>query len=640
VSPHLTLPHSLVREARSVLGIDRLVLAVHDASLPHAPGEDTGRGSLYGRGGEAFLRFARDLGFCGVQLGPMGLTGRGNASPYDGAASSRNPLSIDLFALCEDDAFSPWLGRALAEDAARDLPPGAAARVPYLHVFDARARAMELLHASFNRARASGDAAREVSMALRNFREEAGPWLLADALYEILSREHGHGDFRCWPSELDRLLMSPPAGREAESGARIQELADRHAAEIERHALVQLVGERQHRHARAVAAGLGLALYGDLQIGVSLSDRWRTQHVFLQGYRMGAPPSRTNPEGQPWGYPVLDPEQLHEGGAAHASFVERVERLLGDFDAIRVDHPHGFVCPWVYREDAPDPFAAIRRGARLLSSPHLPDHPSLARFAIPRADQLTDDPLTPRHADGWVTSLDEAQVARYAVLIDAAVASASRRGLGAGAVLCEVLSTLPYPLARVIERHGIGRFRVTQKANPAKPSDVYRAENAGPSDWIMVGNHDTPSIWQVTDRWHARGELGDHAAYLASRLTPVGDSREKFAAELCASPARLARAKLAELFLGPARNVQIFFADLLGMRETYNAPGTVSDSNWSLRIPPDYRQEYAGALARGDAMSVPAALATALRARGAQHADLAASLDTLDAAASRSARDR
>ena len=44
----------LLHEARRALGIDQLVLAVHDASFPSAPGEDAGRGSPYSGG-------ARDL---------------------------------------------------------------------------------------------------------------------------------------------------------------------------------------------------------------------------------------------------------------------------------------------------------------------------------------------------------------------------------------------------------------------------------------------------------------------------------------------------------------------------------------------------------------------------------------------------
>ena len=75
------------------------MLAIHDASFPAAEGEDSGRGTPYGRGGLAFAQFVRGLGFDGIQLGPQGQTSRINPSPYDGSLFSRNILSLDLAAL-------------------------------------------------------------------------------------------------------------------------------------------------------------------------------------------------------------------------------------------------------------------------------------------------------------------------------------------------------------------------------------------------------------------------------------------------------------------------------------------------------------------------------------------------------------
>ena len=95
-------------------------------------------------------------------------------------------------------------------------------------------------------------------------------------------------------------------------------------------------------------------------------------------------------------------------------------------------------------------------------------------------------------------------------------------------------------------------------------------------------------------------------------------------------------AQLADLFVGPARNVMVFFTDLLGLREVYNRPGTVSPENWSLRVPPDFAVAYRAAAAKGAALDLPGALATAMRARGAAfaagHREL---LQQLDAAGSR-----
>ena len=38
-----------------------------------------------------------------------------------------------------------------------------------------------------------------------------------------------------------------------------------------------------------------------------------------------------------------------------------------------------------------------------------------------------------------------------------------------------------------------------------RADDVYRGENARAADWIMVGNHDTPPIWQLVESWQRDG---------------------------------------------------------------------------------------------------------------------------------------
>ena len=183
-------------------------------------------------------------------------------------------------------------------------------------------------------------------------------------------------------------------------------------------------------------------------------------------------------------------------------------------------------------------------------------------------------------------------------------------------VLCEVLSTCPEPLARVMHRHGLGRFRVTQKASLTDETDGYRSENADPHDWIMIGNHDTEPVRRVVERWTKQGTLPARAAYLATRLEPNASDRDAFARWLLAQPSRLQTALMADLFVGPATNVLVFWADLFGERDVYNTPGLVSADNWSMRIPRAFADVYRVRVAAGEALDIRAALAMALRARG------------------------
>lgn len=592
-------PDPALVEALALLGKERLLLAVHDASFPGLPGQDSGRGTPYGEAGAAFARFARGLGFSGLQLGPQGQTSAVNASPYDGTLFSRNPLSLDLQGLVEDGLLDRRVWDAVV--AGNPRPDGR--RVAYAHALNAYGLALADMHANLADA---GD--------LTAYWHDT-PWLRDDALYEVLSHSHGQLPWRQWPdtgaAALDRGLCAPPSGAEAACAARRRDLETRHAETLERYALAQWLLHRQHRAFRTRLRAIGLKLYGDCQIGLSLRDTWSRQALLLPDYRLGAPPSRTNVEGQPWGYAVLDPAQYRaaDGGPGPVlGFVaERMGKLLSEFDGLRLDHPHGLVCPWVYRADDPDPWHAVQHGARLFESPGLPDHPGLARYAIARPEQLNRD--RPRHADDWVRELTPDQEDRYAQLFDALMAEVGSHGRERADILCEVLSTEPYPLERVRRRHGLGRFRVTQKADLADPADVYRSENAEPADWVMVGNHDTPSIWRLARAWQADAAGRAQAAYLAARLG-LADP-----APLAADHRRLAHAKVADLFLSPARHVMVFFADLLGLEETYNVPGTVSDDNWTLRVPPDYAERYARDRLVGAALNLPAVLALALRAR-------------------------
>nr|WP_153865489.1 MULTISPECIES: 4-alpha-glucanotransferase [Myxococcaceae] len=611
---------SLVAEALAALGVRHLVLSLHDPSFPGLPHEDLGRGSPYSEGAQRFLAFAHALGFTGVQLGPQGLVSEDNPSPYDSTLFSRNPLNVALPPLTEE-AHGALLSKERLEALLAQRPAGPADRAQHTFAYRAQAAALQEAWKSF-RARLHtsrpGSPLGELALGLETFMRENAAWLEPDGLYGALAQLHGAPYWRDWPLALDRRLYAPHPGEEAASEARRGELKEQCGEALAQYAFAQFLVHRQHAALRARLGALGLKLFGDLQIGYAPQDAWRRQALFLERYLMGAPPSRTNPEGQPWNYPVLDPRgyRLADGspGPVLHFMQARVGKLLQEFDGVRVDHPHGLVDPWVYPPGAGDAHAAVRAGARLFSSPDLPGHPELRAWAIARPEQLQR--ALPRHADGWVRALEPAQVQRYGALLDTVLEAARLQGRALEDVLCEVLSTQPYPLARVMAEHGLGRFRVTQKADLANAADVYRSENAQPPDWVMLGNHDTPPIWRLAERWSASGEARAQADYLAWRLQPEPGEREAFARALARDAGLLVQAKLADLFACPARNVMVFFADLLGLTDVYNAPGTVGAHNWSLRVAPDFERAYTERLARLRALDLPLALALALRARG------------------------
>ena len=575
----MTERRQLLADARKALHVEHVVLTLHDPSFPSRADEETGRGSPYTRGAHDLYEWALDQGFTGVQLGPQGETSRTNPSPYDGTTFAKSVHSIALWRLAHEPEWEGILSVETLDAIVRGAP-ATTDHMDYAYVYDAHRRAVREAYA---RASRTGPLwARFIA-----FREHAAAWLDRDAQYEAWTAHFGTDDWQRWPTDLPDI-----AGDEL-------------------FAFGQFLVHAQHAALVTELDRLGLRLFGDLQVGISYRDRFRRTDLFLPHYVMGAPASRTNPEGQPWGYPVLRPGSTD----ALALLRMRATKMLEEFHGVRIDHPHGLVCPWVYDGSAADPMAAVNAGARLFESPDLPDHPDLARFAIARADQ--SDPTRERYADEWVTSLDEAQIDAYARQFEVVMTAARAHGRSAGDILFEVLSTCPHPLEGVMRRYGLGRFRVTQKADPAHASDGYLTTNAEPGDWVMLGNHDTLPIWRVVPKW-SRDRVTAWERYLGARLGPV-------------DPSRLPQALFADLFASKAGHVSVFFADLLGVTDVYNEPGVVNDRNWRLRVGNDFVTMHARRLAEGHALDVPRAMATALRATGREdHAALADRLEHLD----------
>jgi 4-alpha-glucanotransferase len=546
-----------VREALRVLDVRKLVLGIHDPSFPSEEDDDSGRGTPYAPAGLRLLRFVHGLGFDGIQLGPQGETSELDASPYGGTIFSRSLLSISLLGLAREPEWLGLLPRDRLDAIVEQAPAGSATRVPYRYVWRTHREAVGVAFSAFlsRRERPSPELAR-LCERFEAFKQANAAWLERDALYEAVRSEHPSAWQGATADDLDGRLWQPAAAEARACGVRRRQLRARYAPLLEFYRFAQFVAHAQHARYREQARALGVRLHGDLQIGLSDRDVWSRRSLFLPGYHLGAPPSRTNPEGQPWGYPVLHPDHYRDDdrpGPAQRFLVARMEKMFSEYDGIRIDHPHGLVCPWVYRADAPNPARAVQGGARLFASPDLPDHPDLARFAIALRSQLHADPATSRHADDWVTHLSPEQVERYAVLLDTLVDVARRHGHSASDLACEVLSTLPHPLRCVLDRHGLGRFRVTQKADLGDPDDGYRSENAAPEDWIMLGSHDTKPIWLLLEEWERARRLPDRARYLAERLEPRAGRRRAFAARMVADPGLQAQAEFASLLASRAR---------------------------------------------------------------------------------------
>src|SRR5690554_763741 len=612
---------TLIRDALKALQIKRFTLAIHDQSFPSFADEEIGYGSIYSRGAVDLLSFVKELGFDTVQLGPQGKTTRFNISPYNSSIFSKNPLLLSLWRLNEK---YPFLLSGQDLEKLTDSTPCNTEISDYEvdneRAWDTVEKTVSKVFSKFSERKNIDPEFLERFVKFRRIISKGPDWLEKDAVFEVLSSQYGTDDWKKWTgpdnSFIDRDLYCS-ANLHDKALERIKRIHEKNSEKIEKYALVQFLLAEQHLETRAEVKRKGLRLYGDMQIGYSFQDIWALRDLFLKNYYMGAPPSRTNPEGQPWGYPVLDPDLYHvknDFGSAMILMKTRIEKMFSEFDGLRIDHPHGLVCPWVYKLSDPDPYHSVQNGARLFSSPNLSDHPDLAKYSIVSPQQISTDPDCKRYDDNRVQNLTDEQTDRYAVMLDLILELAKKAGVSQDDILCEVLSTWPYPLRQVMTRRGLGRFCVTQKADPFNSRDVYRRENTSPQDWIMAGNHDTKPVLLVAEKNTGSQWYSARCRILAQELVPES-GRDEYYSLLTRNPREFRDAMIAELFLGPAQNVSVFFPDLFGMKEIYNKPGVMDTQNWKLRVPRKFRDFYAGPTQSGNAPKLEKCLAMALRAR-------------------------
>lgn len=121
--------------------------------------------------------------------------------------------------------------------------------------------------------------------------------------------------------------------------------------------------EREWAALRAYAAERGVGLLGDLPIYVAegSADHQAHPEIFQSGFVAGAPPDSYSEDGQHWGNPLYDWPALQRRG--YRWWVERLQRNLDLYDAVRVDHFRGFVAYWAIPEaDATARYGSWKRG--------------------------------------------------------------------------------------------------------------------------------------------------------------------------------------------------------------------------------------------------------------------------------------
>lgn len=101
--------------------------------------------------------------------------------------------------------------------------------------------------------------------------------------------------------------------------------------------LLEAANYARHKH---------IVLKGDIPIGVSRDsvETWTEPRYFNKNGQAGAPPDEFSKNGQNWGFPTYNWEEMAEDG--YMWWIKRLKHMEQYFDAYRIDHVLGFFRIW------------------------------------------------------------------------------------------------------------------------------------------------------------------------------------------------------------------------------------------------------------------------------------------------------
>ncbi len=174
----------------------------------------------------------------------------------------------------------------------------------------------------------------------KDFVKENESWLLPYSVFCCLRDVYGTPDFSAW-------------GKMAKySATAVRKWANEHKEDVEFNYFVQYHLDRQLKDVVAYAHSKGVALKGDLPIGISRTsvDAWAYPQLYHLDSQAGAPPDAFSTLGQNWGFPTYNWEKMSEDGFAW--WKARMHKMSEYFDAFRIDHILGFFRIWEIPMDA------------------------------------------------------------------------------------------------------------------------------------------------------------------------------------------------------------------------------------------------------------------------------------------------
>ncbi|MCR5078208.1 MAG: 4-alpha-glucanotransferase [Prevotella sp.] len=173
--------------------------------------------------------------------------------------------------------------------------------------------------------------------AFKAFFSETESWLVPYAQYSFLRDKNGTADFSRWADhnqwdEAERKPLSSPRNKAFK--------------EVAFYYYVQFILSSQLKAVHEYAQAHKVILKGDIPIGVNRygCDVWTEPRYFNLNGQAGAPPDDFSVNGQNWGFPTYNWDEMIKDGCQW--WVNRFQNMAKYFDAYRIDHVLGFFRIW------------------------------------------------------------------------------------------------------------------------------------------------------------------------------------------------------------------------------------------------------------------------------------------------------
>lgn len=166
---------------------------------------------------------------------------------------------------------------------------------------------------------------------------ETQQWLVPYAQYSYLRDKNGTADFTQWTDhnvwdEAERKDLTNPETEAYKN--------------VEFFYFMQFILNKQMQEAHEHAKAKGVILKGDIPIGVHRHscDVWMEPKYFNMNGQAGAPPDDFSVNGQNWGFPTYNWDEMLKDGCQW--WTRRFLNMSKYFDAYRIDHVLGFFRIW------------------------------------------------------------------------------------------------------------------------------------------------------------------------------------------------------------------------------------------------------------------------------------------------------